>query len=85
MPKPQISNVDTLKAAGIIKRRRKFTADQIAAIESLSPRQVEQLISVKETLGQAGAKEKPVIIMPGIIAGKPPHKPPHKPGKPNKP
>lgn len=81
MPKPQTSNVDTLKAAGIIKARRKFTDEQIAAIESLSPKQVDQLISVKETLGQAGSKEKPVIILPGIITGKPPHKP----GKPNKP
>lgn len=82
MPKPQTSNVDTLKAAGIIKRRRKFTDEQISAIESLSPRQVEQLISAKETLEQASGKGKPpVIILPGIIAGKPPHKP----GKPNKP
>lgn len=81
MPKPQYSNVDALKAAGIIKPRRRFTKEQIAAIESLSPNQVDQLISVKQTLEQAGGKEKPVIIMPGIIAGKPPHKP----GKPNKP
>lgn len=81
MPKPQTSNVDALKAAGIIKRRRKFTNEQIAAIESLSSQQVGQLISVKETLEQAGTRQKPVIIMPGIIAGKPPHKP----GKPNKP
>jgi hypothetical protein len=75
MPKPQMSNVDTLKAAGIIKPRRKFTAEQVAAIESLSPRQIDQLISAKETLEQATSKESPVIILPGIIAGKPPHKP----------
>lgn len=81
MPKPQYSNVDALKAAGIIKPRRRFTEEQIAAIESLSSKQVEQLISVKESLEKAGSKEKPVIILPGIIAGKPPHKP----GKPNKP
>lgn len=78
MPKPQTSNVDTLKAAGIIKRRRKFTAEQIAAIESLSPKQVEQLISVKETLLQAGPPGRPPIA-PGVIAGRPPHKPPGKP------
>ena len=81
MPIPQTSNVDTLKAAGIIKRRRKFTDEQISAIESLSPRQVEQLISVKETLEASSKGKPPVIILPGIIAGKPPHKP----GKPNKP
>lgn len=80
MPKPQHSNVDALKAAGIIKPRRRFTQEQIAAIESLSAKQVEQLISAKETLSQAGPKEKPPI-MPGIIAGKPPHKP----GKPKRP
>jgi hypothetical protein len=80
MPKPQHSNVDTLKAAGIIKPRRKFTQEQIEAIESLSAKQVEQLVSAKETLEQAGPKGKPPI-MPGIIAGKPPHKP----GKPKRP
>lgn len=80
MPKPQTSNVDTLKAAGIIGPRRKFTDEQIAAIESLSPKQVDQLISVKETMEQAGTRKRPPI-MPGIIAGKPPHKP----GKKNKP
>lgn len=80
MPKPQVSNLDTLKAAGIIKPRRKFTAEQIAAIESLSSRQVDTLISAKETLEQAASKKSPVIVLPGIIAGKPPHKP-----KPNKP
>ena len=81
MPKPQMPNVDKLKAAGIIKPRRKFTAEQIAAIESLSSKQVDQLISAKETLEQASSGERAVIILPGIIAGKPPHKP----GKPNKP
>lgn len=82
MAKPQKSNVDTLKAAGIIKPRRKFTYEQISAIESLSPKQVDQLISVKEALEEAGTKQRPVIIIrPGVIAGKPPHKP----GKPNKP
>ena len=81
MPKPQTSNVDTLKAAGIINPRRKFTDEQTAAIESLSAQQVDQLISVKETLEEAGTKAGPVIVRPGVIAGKPPHKP----GKPRKP
>lgn len=75
MAKPQYSNVDALKAAGIIKPRRRFTKEQVAAIESLSTKQIQQLIAVKATLQHAGSKEKPAMVMPGIIAGKPPHKP----------
>ena len=79
MAKPQKTNVDTLKAAGIINPRRKFTNEQISAIESLSPKQIDQLISVKEALEEAGTKQKPVVIIrPGVIGPKPPSKP----GKP---
>ena len=76
MPKAQYSKVDMLKAAGLIKPKKRLTAEQTEAIESLSRKQVEQLIALNAKLDEAVTSDDPVLIMPGRIAAKP---------KPNKP
>jgi hypothetical protein len=76
MPKAQYSNVDKLKAAGLIKPKKRLSPAQTEAIESLSSKQVDQLIAVNQQLDDAMTSDDPVLIMPGRIATRP---------KPNKP
>jgi len=78
MAKIEISNVDRLKEAGIITSK-KLSPEQVAAIESLSRKQVEQLIAVNDELDQEVSSFSPMIVMPGRIAAKP-----AKPAKPSK-
>jgi len=70
MAKIEISNVDRLKEAGIITSK-KLSPEQVAAIESLSRKQVEQLIAVNDELDQEVSSFSPMIVMPGRIAAKP--------------
>jgi hypothetical protein len=78
MPKAPYSKVEKLKAAGLIKPKKRLTAQQTEAIESLSSKQVDQLISLNKQLEEAVTSDDPVLIMPGRIASKP-GKPPSKP------
>jgi len=85
MAKIEISNVDRLREAGIITSK-KLSPEQVAAIESLSSKQVEQLIAVNDELYQEVSSFAPMIVMPGRIAAKPAKRSKSaKPGKSAKP
>jgi hypothetical protein len=71
MAKEDTSNVDRLRDAGIIKPKTKLTPEQTAAIESLSKKQVDQVIAVNKQLDNAVSSYSPIIVMPGIIGQKP--------------
>jgi hypothetical protein len=69
MAKTESPNVDRLREAGIITSKR-LSPEQVAAIESLSRKQVDQLIAVNYELKQEVSASTPIIVMPGRIAAK---------------
>ena len=71
MAKEDTSNVDKLRDAGIIKSTTKLTPEQTAAIDSLSGKQIDQLIAINYKLDAAITSSSPVVVMPGRIATKP--------------
>jgi hypothetical protein len=71
-----MSNQSRLEAAGIIEPNTVLTPEQCAAIEKLSSQQVDQLISVRDSLkAGTGVKDSGVKdslgIAPGINLPKP--------------
>jgi len=80
------SNVDKLRAVGVIKRKR-LTPEQTDAINSLSDSQVDQLIAMNDQLESAVRVDATMLILPGRSAGRPgkPHKPTQKYRKATKP
>jgi hypothetical protein len=67
MAKTESSNVNRLRKAGIIS---KLSPEQVAAIESLSRKQVDQLLAVNDELDEAVTGDAPIVVMPGRIAAK---------------
>jgi len=71
MAKEDTSNVDKLREAGLISRKTRLSQDQIDAINSLSSKQINQLIAINEELYGAITERSPLVVMPGRIATKP--------------
>ena len=51
------TNLEQLQEAGLVDKDYKFTAEENAAIESLTGAEVNHLISSKEKLGEAFIKK----------------------------
>jgi hypothetical protein len=47
------TNLEQLQQAGLVDKDYEFTAEEKAVIESLTPAEVNHLISTKEKLGEA--------------------------------
>jgi hypothetical protein len=65
-----MSNQSRLEAEGIIEPDTVLTPEQCAAIEKLTSQQVDQLISVRDSL-KAGPGVRDLGIAPGINLPKP--------------
>jgi hypothetical protein len=66
MQEPE-SNLDRLKDAGILDRDRQLTPEQYDAIDSLTPGEVDNIISANDKLAGQGVSEgENLLIMPGI-------------------
>jgi hypothetical protein len=51
------TNLEQLQQAGLVDKDYEFTAEEKAVIESLTPAEVNHLISTKEKLGEAFIKK----------------------------
>jgi hypothetical protein len=51
------TNLEQLQQAGLVDKDYNFTAEEKAVIESLTPAEVNHLISTKEKLGEAFIKK----------------------------
>jgi hypothetical protein len=60
------SNRKRLEQAGILDRTKELSQDQNDAIESLSPGEIDQLISINEKLSHQIPESDPMLVLPGI-------------------